>query len=58
MDEKPEKDRVYGSQEEMLEKAKTGYFVRDPEQNLVYCPAGEILTTEMQQEKRKYTLCE
>ena len=43
VDEKPEKDRVYGSQEEMLEKAKTGYFVRDPEQNLVYCPAGEIL---------------
>ena len=43
VDEKPEKDRVYGSQEEMLEKAKTGYFVRDPEENLVYCPAGEIL---------------
>ena len=42
-DEKPEKSSVYGSQEEMLEKAKTGYFVRDPERNLVYCPSGEIL---------------
>ena len=27
----------------MLDKAKTGYFVRNPERNLVYCPAGEIL---------------
>lgn len=27
----------------MLTKAKEGYFVRDPERNLVYCPAGEIL---------------
>ena len=27
----------------MLDKAKTGYFVRDPERNLVYCPAGESL---------------
>ena len=43
VDEKPEKSSVYGSQEEMQEKAKTGYFVRDPERNLVYCPAGEIL---------------
>ena len=42
-DEKPEKSSVYGSQEEMLEKARTGYFVRDPERNLAYCPAGEIL---------------
>ena len=38
-----EADSVYGSSEEMLEKAKEGYFVRDPERNLVYCPAGEIL---------------
>ena len=38
-----EADSVYGSLEEMLEKAKEGYFVRDPERNLVYCPAGEIL---------------
>lgn len=43
VDEKPEKSDVYGSPEEMLDKAKTGYFVRDPERNLVYCPAGEIL---------------
>lgn len=34
---------VYGTQEEMVERAKEGYFVRDPEKNLVYCPAGEIL---------------
>ena len=34
-DEKPEKSSVYGSGKEMLEKAKTGYFVRDPERNLV-----------------------
>lgn len=36
-------ESVYGTAEEMLGKAKEGYFVRDPEQNLVYCPAGEIL---------------
>ena len=34
---------VYGTQEEMVERAKEGYFVRDPERNLVYCPKGEIL---------------
>lgn len=34
---------VYGTPEEMLERAKEGYFVRDPERNLVYCPAGETL---------------
>ena len=34
---------VYGTDEEMLARAKEGYFVRDPEKNLVYCPAGEIL---------------
>ena len=33
----------YGSEEEMKERAKEGYFVRDPEGNRVYCPAGEIL---------------
>jgi transposase len=33
----------YGTDEEMMERAKEGYFVRDPEKNLVYCPAGEIL---------------
>ena len=33
----------YGTEEEMMAKAKEGYFVRDPERNLVYCPAGQIL---------------
>lgn len=27
----------------MIARAKEGYFVRDPERELVYCPAGEIL---------------
>lgn len=43
VDEKAERTSVYGTPEEMQEKAETGYFVRDPERNLVYCPAGEIL---------------
>ena len=43
VDEKRKNSSVYGSPEEMQEKAKEGYFVRDPERNLVYCPAGEIL---------------
>lgn len=30
---------VYGTTDEMVERAKEGYFVRDPERNLVYCPA-------------------
>ena len=34
---------VYGTPEEMQAKAKEGYFVRDPERNLVYFPQGEIL---------------
>lgn len=34
---------IYGTQEEMMKRAKEGYFVRDPERNLVYCPNGEIL---------------
>ena len=43
-EERPEnKETIYGTAEEMLERAKEGYFVRDPERNLVYCPAGEIL---------------
>ena len=32
--------------EEMIEKAKTGYFVRNPEANIVYCPAGKTLRQE------------
>ena len=43
VDKNRENSNVYGSPEEMQEKAKEGYFVRDPERNLVYCPAGEIL---------------
>lgn len=34
---------IYGTAEEMQERAEEGYFVRDPERNIVYCPAGEIL---------------
>lgn len=34
---------MYGTPAEMQERAKEGYFVRDPERNLVYCPAGETL---------------
>lgn len=41
--EETDEKSVYGSPEEMQEHAKEGYFVRDPERNLVYCPAGEIL---------------
>ncbi len=40
---KKDADPVYGTPEEMIERAKEGYFVRDPERNLVYCPNGEIL---------------
>ena len=43
VDKNRENSNVYGSPEKMQEKAKEGYFVRDPERNLVYCPAGEIL---------------
>lgn len=42
-EEKVENRSVYGTPEEMQERAKEGYFVRDPERNLVYCPAGETL---------------
>lgn len=41
--ENKDNDSIYGTQEEMMERAKEGYFVRDPERNLVYCPNGEIL---------------
>ena len=43
VDEKSENRSVYGSPEEMQEKAREGYFVRGPERNLVYCPGEEIL---------------
>lgn len=35
--------RIYGTEEEMINRAKEGYFVRDPERNIVYCPNGETL---------------
>ena len=34
---------IYGTEEEMINRAKEGYFVRDPERNIVYCPNGETL---------------
>ena len=33
----------YGTEEEMKAHAAEGYFVRDPERNVVYCPAQEVL---------------
>ena len=36
-------EAIYGTPEEMQVRAKEGYFVRDPERNLVYCPEGEVL---------------
>lgn len=43
--EKPEEEEEVSDKclEEMKERALEGYFVRDPERNLVYCPGGEIL---------------
>lgn len=41
--EAEEKETPYGSEEEMAERAAQGYYVRDPERNMVICPAGEIL---------------
>ena len=38
-----ETDSIYGTPEEMQARAREGYFIRDPERNLVYCPNGEIL---------------
>lgn len=38
-----ETTRIYKTEDEMLERASEGYFVRDPEKNLVICPAGEVL---------------
>ena len=42
-EDKEEVSSIYGTPEEMQARAKEGYFVRDPERNLVYCPNGEIL---------------
>lgn len=48
-EEKAEEEKAEGKKEserngeEMKARAAEGYFVRDPERNLVYCPCGEIL---------------
>ena len=31
------------TEDEMQEKAKEGYFIRDPKKNEVYCPGGKVL---------------
>lgn len=36
-------ESMYGTTKDMIAKAKEGYFVRDPEANVVYCPRGEML---------------
>jgi transposase len=33
----------YGTEEEMKSRAAEGYYVRDPERDLVYCPCGKTL---------------
>ena len=33
----------YGTEEEMINRALEGFFVRDPERNVVYCPGNEKL---------------
>lgn len=38
-----EKVRTSKSPEEMTKRAAEGYFVRDPERNIVYCPMGNTL---------------
>lgn len=40
-EQKPESP--YGTEEEMRERAERGYYVRDPERDLVYCPGEETL---------------
>lgn len=42
-EEDDEIESPYETAEEMQERAKEGYFVRDPKRKLVYCPKGEIL---------------
>jgi len=42
-EQKPRVDETYKTVQEMQEKAKSGYFVRDLVRDRVYCPAGEIL---------------
>jgi transposase len=37
------KKPVYGTADDMKRRAMEGYFVRDPEGNVVYCPMGQTL---------------
>ena len=39
----PEEETPNGNEKEMAERAAQGYYVRDPERNVVVCPAGETL---------------
>ena len=39
----PEEETPYGNEKEMAERAEQGYYVRNPERNVVVCPAGETL---------------
>ena len=39
----PEKPIYKKSEKEMMERASEGYFVRDAERNIVYCPGGYTL---------------
>lgn len=41
--DKKQSNAEYGTQDEMIQKASEGYFIRDPERNIVYCPGKEIL---------------
>ena len=43
IDEPAEMAEPYATEEEMRERAREGYYVRDPEQDKVYCPAGAVL---------------
>ena len=42
-DESSKLESPYGTEEEMKTKAMSGFFVRDPERDLVYCPGGNTL---------------
>lgn len=42
-DKKEKTDSPYGTQDEMIARAREGYFARDSERNLVYCPVGDVL---------------
>ena len=39
----PKPTSPYGTEEEMKARAAEGFFVRDPERDLIYCPGGNTL---------------